>query len=224
LKENNDPIIDILIFNKIENILMMDQEYSKRELILMDEVKQIKRELQESRELLQAIQSGEVDAVVVSRAHGEQIYVLDDANITYRKMIEEMNEGAVTFNPQGVVLYTNKAFAGLTSYRVDQVVSKPVTDFIKPEFFDLFQDLLNLNTNEPVKTSIHLLDNTGKIIPVQISLHKLVLTEMEIFLMTVTDQREKLHIEKLALHQAALEKLTQNLKKPKKKQKMPSGC
>jgi PAS domain-containing protein len=137
-------------------------EYSKLEVSLMDEVKQVKRELLESRELLQAIQSGEVDAVVVSRVHGEQIYLLDDANITYRKMIEEMNEGAVTFNPQGVVLYTNKAFAGLTSYRVDQVVSKPVTDFIKPEFCDLFQDLLNLNTNEPVKTSIHLLDNTGK--------------------------------------------------------------
>jgi PAS domain S-box-containing protein len=190
-------------------------EYSKLEVNLMDEVKQVKRELQESRELLQAIQSGEVDAVVVSRVHGEQIYVLDDANITYRKMIEEMNEGAVTFNPQGVVLYTNKAFAGLTGYRVDQVVSKPVTDFIKPEFCDLFQDLLNLNTNEPVKTSIHLLDNTGKIIPVQISLHKLVLTGMKIFLMTVTDQREKLHIEKLALHQAHLEKLTTKLKKAK---------
>ena len=194
---------------------MMDQEFSKRELKLLDEVQELKRELQESRELLQAIQRGEVDAIVVRRDHGEQIYVLDDANITYRKMIEEMYEGAVTFNNGGVVLYTNKAFARLIGYRVDQVTSKPVTDFIKPEFIDLFQDLLNLNTNKPVKTSIHLLDNNGKIIPVEISLHKLVLTGMEIFLMTVTDQREKLHIEKLALHQMALEKLTTKLKRAK---------
>jgi PAS domain S-box-containing protein len=193
----------------------MDQEFSRRELILMDEVRQVKRELQESRDLLQAIQRGEVDALVVSRDHGDQIYVLDDANITYRKMIEEMNEGALTFNSDGVILYTNKAFAGLIKNRIDQVISKQVTDFIKPEFLDVFHGLLNLNIDESVKTSIHLHDNSGKIIPVQISLHKLAMAGMEIFLMTVTDERDKLYIEKLALHQASLEKITTKLKKSK---------
>jgi PAS domain S-box-containing protein len=193
----------------------MDQDFSKRELILSDEVKRLKRELQESQELLHAIQRGEVDAVVVNRDHGEQIYVLDDANITYRKMVEEMNEGAVTFNHEGVILYANKAFARLTKYGIGQVISKPVTDFFNPEFLDLIQNLNNLNTNDPVKTSINLLDKNGKTIPVLISLHNLVFTGIEIILMTVTDQREKLYIEKLALHQATLERLTTKLKKAK---------
>jgi PAS domain S-box-containing protein len=193
----------------------MDQEFSKRELELLDEVKRLKLELLESQELLLAIQRGEVDAVVVNREHGEQIYVLDDANITYRQMVEEMNEGALTFNHDGIVLYANKAFAGLTKYDLSQVISKSVTGFFEPEFINLIQDLTGLNTKESVKTSIHLLDKTGKTIPVLISLHKLVFIGMEIYLMTVTDQREKLYIEKLALHQATLERLTIKLKKAK---------
>ena len=194
---------------------MMDQEFSKRELILREEVQRLKRELQESQQLLHAIQRGEVDAVVVKRDHGEQIYVLDDANINYRKMVEEMNEGAVTFNREGIILYANKAFAGLTNYGVSQVISKSVTDFFNNEFLDLIQDLTGINTNKSIKRSIHLLSKTGKTIPVRISLHNIVLTGMEIFLMTVTDQREKLYIEKLALHQATLEILTTKLKKAK---------
>ena len=191
------------------------QELSKQELI--DEVHRVNRELREARDLLQAIQRGEIDAVVVHREKGEQIYVLEDANITYRKMIEEMNEGAATFNSDGLILYCNKAFAGLIGYRVDEVISKPVTQFVNPKFLNFFEKYFKFNINEPVTGSIRLLENSGKSIPVMISLHKLVLAGMEIFLVTVTDEREKLYIKKLGLHQMALEKLATKLRDAKEK-------
>ncbi len=191
------------------------QDFSKKELV--DEVRKVTRELEEARDLLQAIRKGEIDAVVVSRVHGEQIYVLDDANITYRKMIEEMNEGALSFNQAGSVLYCNKAFAGLIGYDVDQVISKPVIDFIDSGFHEFFRQILVQKFPGPVKKSIKLLDKTGKHIPVMISLNNILIAEMDVFLMTITDEREKLYIKKLALHQLALEKLTSKLRAAKDK-------
>jgi PAS domain S-box-containing protein len=191
------------------------QELSKEELI--DEVQRVNRELQEARDLLQAIQMGEIDAVVVHREKGEQIYVLDDANITYRKMIEEMNEGAATFNSDGLILYCNKAFAGLINFKVSEVISKPITRFVNPKFIDLFKKFFRVIDNEPIKGSIKLVEKSGKSIPVMISLHKLALAGMETYLVTVTDEREKLYIKKLGLHQMALEKLTTKLRYAKEK-------
>jgi PAS domain S-box-containing protein len=190
-------------------------DLSKNELI--DEVRKVTRELEEARDLLQAIRKGEIDAVVVSRVYGDQIYVLDDANITYRKMIEEMNEGALSFNQAGSVLYCNKAFAGLAGYDVDKVITKPVIDFIDPCYHEFFRQILTKELSGPVKRSIKLLNKTGREIPVLISLNNFLLAEMDIFLMTVTDEREKLYIKKLALHQLALEKLTSKLRAAKEK-------
>jgi hypothetical protein len=64
--------------------------------------------LAEAKETLRAIRAGEVDALVVSTGQGERIFTLKGADQTYRVLIEEMNEGAVTLNPEGVVLYCNR--------------------------------------------------------------------------------------------------------------------
>ncbi|MFW5820094.1 MAG: ATP-binding protein [Bacteroidota bacterium] len=189
------------------------QDFSKQQLV--EEIKKVNRELQESRELIRAIQSGEVDAIVVHRDKGEQLYVLEDANLIYRRMIEEMNEGAVTFNSDGVVLYSNKAFAGLIQHRIGEVTSSLITSYIDHEFLDVFNNILRVQIEGHINKSIKLIDKSGNRIPVIISLSSLVLEGMEIFLMTVTDQREKLYIKKLSLHQIALEKLTTKLRDAK---------
>ncbi len=189
------------------------QKFSKQELV--KEVQKINQELQESREVISAIQRGEVDAVVVHRDKGEQVYVLDDVNITYRRMIEEMNEGAVILNSEYSVLYCNKAFAGLIKYHVESVVSNPITNFINTEFVEFFQNISGSDIQAPVRRSIKLKDASAISIPVFISLHKIILAGMETFMMTVTDEREKMHIKKLSLHQVAMEKLASKLRKSK---------
>ncbi len=186
---------------------------SKKELV--EELQRANRELWESRDMLQAIRTGEIDAVVVQRDGSEQIYVLDDANITYRKMIEEMNEGAVIFNPDGSVLYCNKAFAGMVKCTVEEIISKPIADFIDPEFIELFNNLSGSTLKDPVRKSIKLRPGSGEHIPAMISLHSIPTSTLEAFMMTVTDEREKLYIKKLNYQQAALEKLTIKLKKAK---------
>jgi PAS domain-containing protein len=66
--------------------------------------------LEEAEETLRAIRSGEVDALVVSGAQG-QVFTLKDATLPYQILIEEMNEGALTLSPEGVIPYCNARFA-----------------------------------------------------------------------------------------------------------------
>src|ERR1019366_8590566 len=52
--------------------------------------------LAEAQELINAIQSGDVDAVVVSGPQGDQVFTLQGAEYAYRALVEAMNEGAAT--------------------------------------------------------------------------------------------------------------------------------
>lgn len=189
------------------------QNLNKNELI--EEIKKAHRELRESQDMLQAIRTGEIDAVVVQRDGGEQIYVLDDANITYRRMIEEMNEGAVIFNPGGSVLFCNKAFALMVKYPVEEIVSKPITNFINAKLVERFRKLSADALRNPVRESIKLRPGSGKHIPAIISLHTITTSTLDAFLMTVTDEREKLYIKQLSHNQRVLEKLTLKFKEAK---------
>jgi hypothetical protein len=51
--------------------------------------------LEEAEETLRAIRQGEVDALVVQGAQGEQVYTLKGADYAYRVILEEMGEGAI---------------------------------------------------------------------------------------------------------------------------------
>ncbi len=200
-----------LVCNK--HIPMDYHNLNKQELI--EEIQSAHRELRESREMLQAIRSGEIDAVVVQRGGSEQVYVLDDANITYRKMIEEMNDGAVIFNHDGSVLYCNKAFAGMVGYPVEKIVTKPIVDFLNPEFISFFNNLSGSALKAPFRRLLNLQPRSGNHIQASISLHAIKTSALDALMMTVTDESQKLYIKKLNHQQSALEKLAIKLKKAK---------
>ncbi|HEY6937970.1 MAG TPA: hypothetical protein VI424_12505, partial [Terriglobales bacterium] len=56
----------------------------------------LRGQLQAAQETLEAIQSGAVDAVVVSSPGGDRLYTLTGAERAYRVFVEAMNEGAAT--------------------------------------------------------------------------------------------------------------------------------
>ena len=58
----------------------------------ISELEQLRARLEEAEETLTAIRSGEVDALVVSGPHGEQIYTLRGADHSYRVLLEDRNE------------------------------------------------------------------------------------------------------------------------------------
>ena len=98
--------------------------------------------LDEATETIEAIRTGQVDALVVQGDDGKQkLYTLKTADQTYRVLIEKMNQGAVTLNGQGVILYCNSKFASIVDVPLYKVTGKPFAVFIPKDYRDAFRDL-----------------------------------------------------------------------------------
>ena len=74
-------------------------------------VESLKARVEELEETLRAIRMGEVDAVLVSSAGGDQVFTLQGAEHPYRLLVESIEEGAATLSNDGTVLYSNRSFA-----------------------------------------------------------------------------------------------------------------
>ena len=103
---------------------------TKEQLIIENE--ELHSRLVETEEMLLAIRSGEVDAIMVSGTKGEQVYSISSAETPYRTFIEEMNEGAVTLTKEGIILYCNQRFAELVHEPIELVIGSYLNRFIAP--------------------------------------------------------------------------------------------
>jgi two-component system phosphate regulon sensor histidine kinase PhoR len=118
---------------------------TKEQLII--ENKELHSRLVETEGTLLAIQSGEVDAIVVSGAKGEQVYSLSSAETPYRTFIEEMNEGAITLSREGIIIYCNQRFAELVHEPIERVIGSYFNRFIVPNDKSKFDKLLAHETH-----------------------------------------------------------------------------
>lgn len=93
----------------------------------------LERRLQEAEETLVAIRKGEVDALVITGPNGEQVFTLKGADHPYRILVEHMNEGAVTVSADGAILYSNGRFADIVRTPLENVIGRPLEEFIGDE-------------------------------------------------------------------------------------------
>ena len=82
---------------------------------LLQELEELRFQLQEANETIHAIRTGQVDALVVQSENGPELYTLKSADHTYRVFIEKMKEGAVTLDSNGLILYSNSQFASMVN-------------------------------------------------------------------------------------------------------------
>jgi len=97
---------------------------------LLTENKELRWQLEEANDAIDAIRSGQVDALIVKNEDGPQLYTLKSADQTYRVFIEQMNEGAVTLNREGLILYSNSRFAELVGKPLEKVMGFHFADFV----------------------------------------------------------------------------------------------
>src|SRR5579862_684477 len=98
---------------------------------LLQRIRQLEERLEEAEETLRALRSGEVDAILVSNPDGDQVYTLKGADESYRIMVENMAEGAVTVTLDGLILYSNEQFAALLGTPLARVMGGSIRDFIE---------------------------------------------------------------------------------------------
>ncbi len=97
---------------------------------LEQEIRELRAQLVESQETLRAIREGEVDALVVSTPEGQRVFTLQGADQTYRTIIEQMQEGAVTLVEDGRINYSNRRFAELVRRPLEQIIGSHFREFV----------------------------------------------------------------------------------------------
>ncbi|RAJ94128.1 PAS domain S-box-containing protein [Larkinella arboricola] len=105
------------------------------------ENEQLRIQLEEALDTIQAIRTGQVDAIVVEGQQGHELYTLKTADQTYRVFIETMHEGAVTLNEQGLILYSNSTFAAMVGRPLSSVIGSAFKPYITLDYqaaYELF--------------------------------------------------------------------------------------
>ncbi|WP_221389969.1 ATP-binding protein [Dyadobacter sp. NIV53] len=156
-------------------------------------------QLEEATETINAIRTGQVDALVVKGTDGHQLYTLKTADQTYRVFIEKMNEGAVTLNQEGIILYCNSKFASIVNVPLSRVVGLPFASFIPKDFVPAYSELFENGWVEDVKTELDIISGE-KLIPCQLSVTTLDLDEgvsLSVILTDLTLQKETQQLLKL---------------------------
>jgi len=165
---------------------MEDVEKSKNELIA--EIQTLRDRLTTSEETLRAIQQGEVDALVISTPQGEKIFTLQSADLSYRLLVEEMQQGAATISTDGIILYCNKSFANLLKKPLEKLIGSDFALLISPQDQALFKALTQ-QTSKTGQNSIELfLANYNNVqVPVYLSINNLNLGNSDIYCIVITD-------------------------------------
>ena len=100
---------------------------------LLAENERLRTQLEEATDTIEAIRTGQVDGLVVAGTDGTELYTLQTADQSYRVFIETMNEGAVTLDPDGLIVYCNSMFAQLLRMPLSQVIGFPFRQFVAPD-------------------------------------------------------------------------------------------
>jgi len=160
---------------------------------LTAEIKELRLQLQEANETINAIRTGQIDALVVSTQEGPQLYTLKSADHTYRAFIEKMKEGAVTLNKDEIILYSNSQFASMVNLPLSKVIGLPFRQFIPDKCKEDFKTLIKSGWQSDSKGEILLSNNQRGLIPVLLSFTSLEMDEgttLSVILTDLTLQKE----------------------------------
>jgi PAS domain S-box-containing protein len=173
---------------------------------LVKENESLLQQLEEATDIIHAIRTGQVDALVVKGKDGHELYTLKTADQTYRVFIEKMNEGAVTLNEDGIILYCNSMFASMLDLPLSKVIGFSFRNFIDEECQDIYKEIFQKGWTQDLKFEISIRGNKN-IVPCQLSVTTLQLDEGVSLSIIITDLTYQKEIQKLLkLNNESLEK------------------
>ena len=162
----------------------------------LSEIENLRQRLDEANATIDAIRAGQVDAIVVKDKDGPRLYTLKSADQTYRVFIEKMNEGAVTLNENGVILYSNSRFASMMNLPLSKIIGSYFKKYISVDSEDTFNLLIEKGWKEECKGEMFLITNKEDVIPVLVSMATLELDDGTALSLILTDLTFQKNIEK----------------------------
>ena len=145
--------------------------------------------LEEVQEILTAIRTGSVDALVVDGPNGDQVYTLESADHPYRLFVETMNEGAVTLAADGTISYCNQRAGDLLGKPLEHVFGKYFPGFVTSEDRSAIEALLKQADVSGVRGEFLVGASSSEAIPVQVSARRLTKLDGNSLCLVITDLR-----------------------------------
>ena len=174
---------------------------------LLDDIQELSERMTESEETLRAILSGEVDGLVVKTAEGDRVFTLSGADHPYRIMVETMNEGAVTLDADGTILFCNQRFADIVSGSLEKVMGSSIYQYFSSADLSLFKGLLEEGLKGNSKLELAFKTGSKKSVPVLLSISKLRQADIEgAVCMVITDLTQQKRNEAMRVEEQALQK------------------
>ena len=161
------------------------------------EIKELRLQLKEAQNIISAIRDGEVDAMLISKPKGDQIYILQGADHVYREIVEEMQEGYITLSKDGVILFSNGKFAQMLRNRLEKVIGKSIYELLSPSETEIFRR--SLTSADRFKREFSLNTADGLSVPVLVSANCF-FAEHQFAYVIVTDLTEQKHNEQKFMH------------------------
>jgi len=156
-----------------------------------DQQEKLLARLKTAEETLRAIQSGEVDALVVSGRRGEQVVSLKGGEPAYRMLVEAMSEGAATLSRNGAVLYCNRRFAELICRPAGTIIGIAVQSLVAETERDRLEAFLAEAQEAVAKGEFNLRCRDGSLVPVYLSLNRFRGYQGHALGMVITDLSEQ---------------------------------
>ncbi|HVP24496.1 MAG TPA: PAS domain S-box protein, partial [Methanomicrobiales archaeon] len=150
---------------------------------------ELESKVRELEETLEAIRSGEVDAIVVSTDDARRVYTLEGPDSPYRALVESISEGALTVSPDGMILYANARFASMAGVPPGQIPGTSILDFISPGDLPAFRTSFQGVPKGPCRGRVNLRLGSDSL-PVSISMSPLSPEPGSKISVIVTDRRE----------------------------------
>src|SRR6185436_17345857 len=107
------------------------------------DIEELRQRLSEAEGNLQAIYSGEIDALLLADEKGERrVFTLRSADAPYRALVERMQEGAATLTTSGDIVYCNQRFADLVKRPLEQVFGASIGSFLPSAEAEIMRAML----------------------------------------------------------------------------------
>ncbi|MCW3105107.1 MAG: sensor histidine kinase [Bacteroidetes bacterium] len=166
-----------------------------KESTLLQENQALREQLEEYKELIESIRTGQVDALAISKNGQPNILTLESTDFIYRVLVESMAESALNITETGLILYANTAFENLLGMSNASVIGYDLESLIDPLFRESFKKLFKAAFSGTSKGETILLYE-GRRIPVYVSFSSLFPRFSGIGII-ITDLSEKKNQEKI---------------------------
>lgn len=172
------------------------------------ELATLRARCQEAETALDAIRSGQVDALFIPEDGGGQVLMLGGNDSAFRSLVEAMNEGAAMLSPDGLLLYCNGRLATMLNRSLEQVMGSLLNGFVVAADTAVVDQLLGQAAEGTCAGEISLNCAGSVTRPVQLSLSHMNLHGQTALCAVVTDLTDRKRAEAQLSSLALVDELT----------------